>query len=504
MSKYLERLHYLDEAFQDFCKGLTTFEEEDKNLFLKGLSYIEKELKKVEKNISEISSKEEKEPVLKEIQEWMKERFSFYQKMNQVKEHFAFVSPNEESKVASFLKLVSLYEEYKREFEKNITNDLQDFSFLKERIDTLTKVKDRLNLMYQEVFKVSDELEKTDTFPHPKSDLESNEEYEKYVNEFYGKETRKKEIEEPKEEKQESEMMKCWLDHYKEFKARNSYLQKLDLSHPVFQKMAEILNHPTTNAIELLKVSALEIMVESTSLENKKSLLSTLSKERNELIKEYLNQEQDKTSFAQKSQGMKELTQLMLISQMFQCCDALEQKETENRQFFLDALEKYQEGLGLIKKEEQKENFSFQANLPKAESHYQNGVKVEETKNKELSYIPVSSSERDSLKKVNQRKVLDTLVSRVSSPTLEEAHIPYIGEIVRMTYDDFYAPMDASIFEIRFVSPITGKMVSSKTNEESMKYLRMGYLVHSYGCTGPDQKPYYCSYEQIKEESRRV
>ena len=202
----IKKLKEKDVHFVQFCLGIygsvkTKKEkrvaiEEDFVFFLSGLHEIQEIISDLTKKMEESTNEEEKRELLEELNTWKKERNDYYRELSKIEKQIEkahelkengrnFLNEEKSLEYARMIYLITVYDQQK---QKIVLDGKTKVSELESVVSTLHSIQDKLNLLYQATYGVTDLLEEKDVIPRIRVSGETDEEYEKYLYQFYHKE----------------------------------------------------------------------------------------------------------------------------------------------------------------------------------------------------------------------------------------------------------------------------------------------------------------------------
>ncbi len=289
----IKKLKEKDAKFVLFCQGLYGTNqkktrvalEEDLVFFLQGAEEIGEIIEEIEDKINTTTDEEEKNRLYEERLVWIKQRGDYYQEINRIKEEIkkyesedSWNNINEyfnDENIYNYSRIIYLVTVYDEQKKKVALDGRLSNHELEKLVEVLHSIQDKLNMLYQKTFHTKDLLEEKDAIPRMKNDAENEEDYKKYLVDFYQKKDSL--VEEQKQEKEENESydkqfaFDFWLEHYSSISS-SILVQKIMSSQDEklrpFVSMLQVLtpNGKTTekdnHIISLLKNYALKLEAE--------------------------------------------------------------------------------------------------------------------------------------------------------------------------------------------------------------------------------------------------
>ena len=221
-NELIKKLKEKDVHFVQFCLGICGKEnakmegrvaiQENLLLFLSDLEDIKEIIEDLIKKIEETTDEQEKRDLLKELEDWKQERNSYYKQLAKIEKQIR--SKNQanvngrnylnDEKAVEYARMIQLITVYDQQKKKMVLDGKTNVSKLEETIAILHSIQDKLNILYQATYGVTDLLEEKDAIPRMRVGGETNEEYEKYLYQFYHQENTLPKIIERKDESVEN------------------------------------------------------------------------------------------------------------------------------------------------------------------------------------------------------------------------------------------------------------------------------------------------------------
>ncbi len=253
----IKKLKEKDVHFVKFCLGIYGSQktkkenrvaiEEDFVFFLSGLHEIKEIISDLTKKMEETTNEEEKREILEELETWKRERNDYYKELSKIESQMEKAhelqkngrSALNEEKALEYARMIYLITVYDQQKQKIILDGKTDVSELESVVSTLHSIQDKLNLLYQATYQENDLLEEKDVIPRIRNYEETNEEYERYLYQFYHKDNllpkieknAEISIEEPLEKNKQDEAVTVYSDGFENglTYSLGEQLSKLDL-----------------------------------------------------------------------------------------------------------------------------------------------------------------------------------------------------------------------------------------------------------------------------------